>query len=321
MPVLQPTHRAAFTLIELLVVIAIIAILIGLLLPAVQKVREAAARTQCTNNLKQMGLALHNYAGTYNGKLPPFWDTQVALKSLFFNILPYIEQQPLYQAYNSTTPSTYYGPNGVGSTVVPLYVCPSDNTAPPGFLGTPFLSIAPPPAAPFLANFQVSYTTTSYAANGVLFGSNNARLPQSFQDGTSNTIMIVERAQNWAGVANLWACGWVIFDAPAFAWSPPLNGSPVVGFFVPTQPVQVNAQGQVLGTMAGTTGVVTKSAPFQLTSQTGTADWTLPSSAHTAGLNVVLGDGSVRMISTGISQYTFWSAVTPAGGEILGSDW
>jgi prepilin-type N-terminal cleavage/methylation domain-containing protein/prepilin-type processing-associated H-X9-DG protein len=155
-----PGSRAAFTLIELLVVIAIIAVLIGLLLPAVQKVREAAARIQCQNNLKQIGLALHNYHDG-NGTLPPAkvnsgsaWkagpltpsETFYPGKLFVYNhtgftfLLPYIEQDNLYKQYNFDYPSCNSDPRGaplanggvsagnaaVVSTLVKTYVCPSD---------------------------------------------------------------------------------------------------------------------------------------------------------------------------------------------------
>src|SRR6184192_2033835 len=103
------TRRAGFTLIELLVVIAIIAVLIGLLLPAVQKVREAAARAKSQNNLKQMALAVHNFNDAYQGKLPAMTDLGNGAplgwgyNSLFFNILPYVEQDNVYRVFNKAT--------------------------------------------------------------------------------------------------------------------------------------------------------------------------------------------------------------------------
>jgi prepilin-type N-terminal cleavage/methylation domain-containing protein len=167
-----------FTLIELLVVIAIIAILIGLLLPAVQKVRDAAARAQSQNNLKQMGLAVNNIAGTYNTQLPPSYGPFPAggttSYSFFFHILPYIEQQNVYN-------SGGLGSGGTTYAIIKTYIAPADATN--NTTGGTFSSN--------------TGGMTSYYSNQLVFspsglGTGGASLPATFVDGTSNTIILAE---------------------------------------------------------------------------------------------------------------------------------
>jgi len=181
----RPTlARRAFTLIELLVVIAIIAILIGLLLPAVQKVRESAARAKCENNLKQVGLAMHMYHDSHGYFPPAFTPGQNWGWSTY--LLPYVEQAPLYALLNPeattssltltpTPPANGYLATTVTGTALPVYLCPSDP--------------APGPSNPYFSGYAKSnYLVSEQVSDG---GSKINIL--TVTDGTSNTIMAGER--------------------------------------------------------------------------------------------------------------------------------
>jgi prepilin-type N-terminal cleavage/methylation domain-containing protein len=314
----SPPRRKGFTLIELLVVIAIIAILIGLLLPAVQKVREAAARSQCSNNLKQMSLALHNCNDTYQ-KLPPvvgrFPSGTGTANTLQFWLLPFLEQDNLYKAaYDGATNSydaeLYMNPAygfTSGTQVVKTFLCPSDPSvnnghtanAPNGADNTPMA------ATSYGANAQVFGQCAGAGANPpflITHSEGNARIPGTFTDGTSNTVVFTDKYAECNNSAGSSTSGGSIWGRRSVI---PSTYGPYIGYIAKN-----------VGGYAVTPPFLVQPAPYN-----GNCDFRWPSSPHSGVIQAGLGDGSVRTVSQGISPETWWSAITPNGGEVLGPDW
>jgi prepilin-type N-terminal cleavage/methylation domain-containing protein len=338
----------AFTLIELLVVIAIIAILIGLLVPAVQKVREAADRTESANNLKQIGLAIHNMHDTYK-KLATTrscfpgganqWQTNATpsqMGTMHYFLLPFIEQKAVYQ--QTTGNSWRDSPNGGrADSVIKVYISPLDPTLPAGNK----------------AQDWGNRGSVSYAANWHAFGggwgedwqiAGKARIPASFPDGTSNTIAFVERyamcgpgsSADWNTyryVDRIWAedSDGSCFACPGpvteyygnnGAWMSPAwwmtirpgGGNLIATYDDPSRPpadYPINR----------TTGISPYMTAIQMTPTRQQCDPTRLQAMSAGGMLVVMMDGSVRLVNASVSTDTLARAFTPNDGLVLGNDW
>jgi prepilin-type N-terminal cleavage/methylation domain-containing protein len=309
-------RRSGFTLIELLVVIAIIAILIGLLVPAVQKVREAAARLQCENNLKQIGLALHDYHDTYK-KLPPGSNTSgftvVAL------LLPYIEQGNVYNQINfsvSATNAANAGPTGI---TIPILLCPSDptNVMPAGQGGNNYF-----------ANYGTNpnFFQPHNVANGVfgLRDTSGVRLTD-ITDGTSSTVAFSElRKGDWNN-AQYSPQDWLNASSAGLPTSIDQALSLCQGIDPTSLTYQwLSAGGEWLNDSNTGTAYLHCGTPNTVPNCGFPANLTFcvnASSAHIGGVNAVLCDGSVRFVGNSISLATWRAVGIRAGGEVVGNDW
>jgi prepilin-type N-terminal cleavage/methylation domain-containing protein/prepilin-type processing-associated H-X9-DG protein len=322
---IRPARRSAFTLIELLVVIAIIAILIGLLLPAVQKVREAAARAKCTNNLKQVGIALHAYHDQFgrfpsarpllpttgnNGQYTTYaWNilpaTTETCGGWMFRILPFIEQGNLQLPLNSVTSTAQIADtiNTIGSNQVQIYMCPSDPLVTNKSPGTP------PSGGRALTSYLGITGNDEWLESG-FYGSNgrNGMFPVyswigstmdksgvrmlSVTDGLSNTTMVGERPPADPVTSGGFRWGWwrgsdfnTVLGNPSRE-SSIVTGCPDPAYFRPDNPNNKCAA---------------------------THYWSM----HPGGANWLLGDGSVRFIPYSAGTTTLPQMASRDGGEVI----
>jgi prepilin-type N-terminal cleavage/methylation domain-containing protein len=292
--------RRGFTLIELLVVIAIIAILIGLLLPAVQKVREAAARMTCSNNLKQMSLACHSYASANNDAFPPFYNvTNAGETQVFVALLPYLEQDNVYRTFGMPLNLQTSGSNFGHGAVIKTFICPSDPTVGNG------LNQGDWATGSYVANFQV-FGNPGYGNSAWGNAVGNPNLKSTFGDGTSNTILFAEQLSSRPGGHwVLWAHG---------GWNN--SWAPIFGYGSTDGTVAYNS-GMDAG--AGVVGPAAK--PYVgVSSNQAITDINRPATAH-ASMQVGLADGSVRGVSAAISGTSWWAACTPNYGDLPANDW
>lgn len=318
-----------FTLIELLVAIAIIGVLTAVILPAAQTAREAARRTGCANNLRQLGLAAHEHLDTFKHLPPgigyyPFGDN-ATFGTYHFHLLPFLEQGNLFDSSLATAVFSspvgavtlhYPGNNDVYSRPLQTLLCPSDPSVEAGGVvlidGVPFGASCYAPSALISAETDFTVSPPRTDPQG------RVRLAD-IRDGTSCTIL---HAEKYARCTNTFMAppfrdggtAWAFVATPVFPWQPPPMNPPGKAF----QPAF--AIPALVG--RGAPDAIGPGSKFQVrpTPFLGNCDPTRASTSHDAIL-VGLVDGSVRMLNPSMTGESWWAAVTPAGSDLLGSDW
>ena len=320
--------RPGFTLIELLVVIAVIAVLIALLLPAVQQAREAARRAQCANNLKQIGLALHNYESA-NNRFPAGQEGSVAAGNWRVESFPYMELGAVYDQMPNMTVTVNgtsvprknaYGSTVLNNLVIPTWKCPSssqpdaqpaawvtwwanNNHQVPSYIGV--MGAYPDPAGSTGAIYNSNYGGW-WSNNGMLVPNAPTRIADA-TDGLSNTIAVAEQSGK---VQN---CGYASGDARNGYYTP-------WGGVTFTNPIGTQAAG------ADCWGLGLTCVAYQINSQTCPAGAntsyvgnSILNSFHTGGINVLFGDGSVRFVTNGFDFTMLQRLCTKADGLVADS--
>ncbi|MDR3635873.1 MAG: DUF1559 domain-containing protein [Isosphaeraceae bacterium] len=333
----KPGHRRGFTLIELLVVIAIIAVLIALLLPAVQAAREAARRAQCVNNLKQLGLAVHNYEGGWN-TLPAGRYGYPYLWSSLASLLSYIEAANMYNAINFAFPSEtaqlpYPANTTVEASVIQVFLCPSDGQQrvdPVNWGGTNYVSNS---GTGTINSGNFNVVAGAQLPDGPFYNTSAIRFAQ-IVDGLSNTAAYSETIM-----------GGNINTSPGS--SPPANARrqfalfntttittiPAAQFLLPNTFLQVCltpdqwagdrgrewSRGSFI--MASYNHFFTPNSKYADCTDNGrNAAVTGPRSFHSGGVNILMLDGHVQFIKDSVSLTTFRAIATIAGGEVISAD-